>query len=112
MTTVDIPQHLAVRLRNYEHIEVDNYAPGGPMDLLGRLAKLLPPAPYVPEVGDLVRVFNVKTGDEVTRPYYPEVVVAVTDELVITLYRPEARDTTPPACAYRIDAHGFEKVEQ
>jgi hypothetical protein len=112
MTTIDIPPHLERQIRDYEHADLSKFGQYGPVGTLKSIAELLPPPAYVPEVGDVVRVFTVKTGVECTLPYYPEVVVAVTDELVITLYRPEACDTSPPACAYRIDAHRFEKVDE
>lgn len=112
MTTVNLNSEQEAYIREYATLWGGEDPASRGSQILLELAEQLPPTPYVPEVGDLVRVFNVKTGYAVTLPYYPEVVVAVTDELVITLYRPEVRDSCPPACAYRIDAHRFEKVEQ
>jgi len=112
MTTVNLNREQEAFIREYATLWVGQHPASRSGQILCEIAAQLPPPAYVPEVGDVVRVFSVKTGVEGTLPNYPEVVVAVTDELVITLYRPEACDTSPPACAYRIDAHRFEKVEQ
>lgn len=112
MTTIDLPAEVVSHLQRWRGASPDSF-PTYWEGFLCRIANLLPDPPYVPAVGDWVRVYDADLGCEHSGEFRPEYVIAVTGTHVIARWKTDTDETLrPEVYAYRIDAHRFEKVEQ
>lgn len=112
MTTIDLPAEVESYLQQFRGSNPRDYGTYHGY-LLSLIANALPEPPYVPEVGDVVRIYDADLGREHSGEFRPENVIAVTDTHVISRWHTDTDETLrPEVYAYRIDAHRFEKVEQ
>jgi hypothetical protein len=107
MTTIDLTPEQEEVLRRWQGADPSRLT--DELRVIAQLADRLPAPPYVPAVGDMIRVYS---GD-VQHTAQPEQTIAVTDTHVIARWNTDTDETLrPEVYAYAINAHRFEKVEQ
>lgn len=111
MTTVNLNSEQEAYIREYATLWGGEDPASRGSQILLELAEQLPPAPYVPEVGDLIHAYD-KAGDRRTAAKGERVCAIDADGFVICEFPEDDGAAYRTACMYHKDHFRFEKVEQ